>query len=439
MIADALLPMTRSPRPLAHRRSLPLVRAVVVVAAVAWPCVSAADPVAAADPVTAAGRPATWDMSLEELRAIGLGQSRGDPRPVPAEYPRLNANPDHAAGGVEQPPPWIIFVNFDGETLTAGMDSAQENITQIFELAGQFAPYGDGDKRTAVIQAVMADWAAYNMEIVDQRPASGEYVMNMTGPTNPFGGGVLGIAPVDCFNMQTHSNITYAFHSVDDQFSAPITATTIGQEVAHSFGLEHVDEPSDIMNPYNAGGDPTFIDQCIPIVGGSLCNAQHTANCPDGTAQNAHQELLGMFGPAVVDTDPPVVLITAPLDGQVYEVGASFSVVASITDDSAVVSAQLFNNGQAVMLDTSEPFGWMINNVPEGEYTLEVTAVDEVGNEGTSTAITISVVPPAGEDTDTDTAGQDEDASGCGCRQRGGATPLWAAGLLLVALARRRR
>lgn len=380
-------------------------------------------------------------MSLEELRAIGLGQSRGDPRPVPAEYPRLNGRPDPTRGGVAQPDPWIIFVNFDGEMLTAGPDSAQDNVTQIFELAGAFAPYGDGDKRAAVMQAVVADWAAYNMEIVDQRPADGEYVMNMTGPTNPFGGGVLGIAPVDCFNMQTHSNITFAFHSVDDMFSAPVTATTIGQEVAHSFGLEHVDEPNDIMNPVNAGADPSFIDACIPIVGGAVCSQQHTDNCPDGLQQNAHQELLALFGPAVVDTEPPVVLITAPLDGQEYEAGASFSVVVSVVDDSPVVSAQLFNNGMPVMLDTSEPFGWMINNVSEGEYTLAVIATDEVGNEGMSAAVAITVVPPAGEDTDTDTdgAGQDEDAQGCGCRQSGPAAPLGALGLLLLARSRRRR
>ncbi len=392
----------------------------------------------AAEPGAIAPRAETWDMSREELYELGLGQSRGDPRPVPAEYPRLNGRPDPTRGGAVQPDPWIIFVNFDGATLTAGMDSAQNDVTQIFELAGEFAPYGDGDKRGAVVQAVMADWAAYNMEVVDERPTTGEYVMNMTGPTNPFGGGVLGIAPVDCFNMQTHSNITYAFHSVNDMFSAPITATTIGQEVAHSFGLEHVDEPADIMNPFNAGGDPTFIDQCIPIVGGATCAAQHTANCPDGLQQNAHQELLAMFGPAVVDTDPPVVLITAPFDGMEYEAGSNFQVLVSIVDDSTVVSAQLYNNGQAVMLDTSEPWGWAINNVSEGEYTLEVTAIDEVGNEGMSAPITITVVSPAGEtEGETEGSAADGDGDGCGCRH--GGAPLPAAALVLVLLGLRRR
>lgn len=435
--------MSRCLRSFEPRLRSTLARAALLVA-VAWP-LAAVGPAVAADPVPAAERPATWDMSLEELQAIGLGQHRGDPVPVPAEYPRRNrlaGGTGGVAGGVEQPPPAIIFVNFDGATLTPGMDSAQSNITQIPELAGVFAPYGDGDKRAAVVQAVRADWAAYNIEIVDERPAAGEYVMNMTGPTNPYGGGVLGIAPLDCFNMQTHSNITYAFHSVDDMFSAPITATTIGQEVAHSFGLEHVDEPSDIMNPVNAGADPGFLDSCIALVGGALCTEQHAANCPGGQ-QNSHQELLALFGPAVIDTDPPVVLITAPLDGQEYEAGGDFNVVVSITDDSAIVSAQLLTNGEPVMLDTMAPYGWAITNVPEGEYTLEVTAVDEVGNEGTSAPVTITVVAPVMDGTDSDTdggAGQDDDAKGCGCTQGPGrAAPLWAAGVVLVALRSRRR
>jgi hypothetical protein len=212
-------------------------------------------PALASDP-PAQERPATWDMTVEQLQEIGLGQYRGDPRPVPAELPH-ERNPDDP---VEHASQGRIFVNFDGASLSYGNDDSRNNITQIGELAGNFAAYGGGDKRDAVMQAVRADWAPFNVIVTDARPASGDYTMNMTGPTNPFGGGVLGIAPVDCGDAQTHNNITYAFHSSGDQFSAAVTATTIGQEVAHSYGLEHVDEPGDVMNPFNAGGDVLFID-----------------------------------------------------------------------------------------------------------------------------------------------------------------------------------
>ena len=422
-----------------------------------------ATPGRAADPEPESARPATWDMTQAELEAVGLGQSRGDPRPVPPEFPLRNVDRP-APGG--HPPPWVIFVNFDGATLTQGPDSAQNNVTQIGECAGEFAPYGAGDKRTAVMQATRADWAAYNIEVVDQRPSSGEYTMNMTGPTNPFGFGVLGIAPVDCGNFQTHSNITYAFHSVDDGFDAATTATTIGQEVAHSYGLEHVDQPADILNPTNAGGDPSFMDECLPIVGGALCTQQHELECPEGGAQNSHQELLTLFGPSIPDVDGPVVLVTAPLTGTIFDEGDGFNVIVTITDESEVVEANLYSNGQLVDTDTSAPWGWQINNVPGGIYALEVVAKDEFENEGLSTPISIlvaggSVADSEGDedpddsgggsqsagdsgdegdsDGETDSAGQAGDPGGCGCVQGRSGSPLLAGVPFLLLLAPHRR
>jgi uncharacterized protein (TIGR03382 family) len=433
---------------------------VVLLPAALWAAAVVPSPGHAEEPGAAAVRPPTWDMSREQLEASGLGQSRGDPRPVPRQYPRLNAGPRPTEGG--QPPPWVIFVNFDGATLTAGMDSAQNNVTQIAECAGEFAPYGVGDKRTAVMQATRADWAAYNIDVVDVRPAAGEYTMNMTGPTNPFGGGVLGIAPVDCGNFQTHSNITYAFHSIDDGFDAATTATTIGQEVAHSYGLDHVDAPQDILNPVNVGGDPSFVDECLPLVGNS-CPDQHAQHCPDGAGQNSHQELLTLFGPSIPDTTGPVVLITAPLSGTTFEPGSAFTVLVTITDDSQVAETELYINGQYVDVDTSAPWGFQVNDVPSGLYAIEVVATDEYDNQGLSTPISILVAGGDAQDSEgdegdpadgsggagsgsgsgsdggeTEGAGQDEDGKGCGCAQSGG-TPAFAAGPLLLLLGLRRR
>lgn len=399
-------------------------------------------------------------MTREELQAVGLGQSRGNP--VPPSSPPLGTKPRPAAGG--QPPPAIIFVNFDGATLTMGGDNSQMDSSEIF--GGEFLPYGVGDKRAAVMQATRADWAAYNIDVVDERPAAGEYTMNMTGPTNFVGEGVLGIAPLDCRNQMNPNNVTYAFHSVDDGFDAATTATTIGQEVAHSFGLEHVDEPADILNPFNAGGDPTFIDECLPLSGGgagAFCPDQHSEFCPDGQGQNSHQELLGIFGPAIPDVDGPVVIITAPLTGTLFEAGDSFTVLVTINDDSLVAEAELYSNGALADVDTTAPWGWQVNNIPAGLYTIEVAAIDEYGNQGLSTPISILVGDAAmdseGDEGDpdggsgsadggsgsdggeTEGAGQDEDGKGCGCTQAGAPAPALAGVplLLLLGLRRRRR
>jgi MYXO-CTERM domain-containing protein len=398
-------------------------------------------------------RPASWDMSIDELREIGLGQSRGDPV-VPPDLERDPPRPQHAKHGV-------IFVNFDGEAMTQGGDSSHNNSSMLF--GGAFEAYGgDGSQRSAVIEAVRADWAAYDISVVDSRPASGDYTMNMTGPTNFIGPGVLGVAPLDCMDAMNPNNVTYAFHSANDGFGAAITATTIGQEVAHSFGLEHVDQPADIMNPYNAGGDPSFMDNCTQIVGGFVsCGPQHEAHCGTQTQQNGHQELLEIFGSAIADTAAPTVAITYPLDGDVFSPGTDFEITVDAQDDVQIDYVQLFNNGKSVEMDSSEPYGWEVKSIPSGTYELQVTALDTADNEAMSPPVTIyvGVDPPGSDGTDGEDEDEDEDdeddadadddddrglppadddGKGCGCTADRAPSPLW---LLLFApiVARRRR
>jgi MYXO-CTERM domain-containing protein len=399
-------------------------------------------------------RPPTWDMSLDELRAIGLGQYRGDPVPVP-QASKLRGRDAPA----KAPKQGVIFVNFDGATLNSGFDDSRTNTTQIQQLAGPYAAYGTGPKREAVMQAVRENWAEYNFIVTDTRPASGDYTMNMTGPTNPFGSGVLGIAPLDCEDAQTHNNITFAFHSANDQFSATVQATTVSQEVAHSYGLEHVDEPGDIMNPYNAGGNASFIDACIQIVSnqGIACQAQHAAECGTGSSQNAHRELLTMFGPSTPDTQAPAVQIVSPSDGDIFDVGASFQINVVATDDTAVDYVELFNAGEAMGTDSAEPYGWSVSEAPKGVYELQVLAYDLAGNVGMSDVVTIIVgVEESPEENDDDEDGEDSSGSspgggtgtfpsgsdaevkGCSCRETP-AAPNLASLLVFGLLALRRR
>ena len=391
-------------------------------------------------------------ISSADERVAELGQHRGDPIPVVGAQP----GPVAQSGSV-------IFVNFDGAELSGGVDDATQNVTQIADLVGTFAPYGDGSKRSAVMQAVHADWAPYGVMLTDDRPSSGAYTMNMVGPTNPFDDDRLGVAPLDCNDAQTFSNITFAFHSADDGFSAAITATTISQEIAHSYGLEHVNEPGDIMNPYNAGGDPGFTDDCLPLSDTPLCPSQHEAECGTDDEQNAHRELVARFGSASPDESPPDVEIVSPADGWQFAIGTDFTIEVEVSDEVGVRELVLFNNGEMVQADDTEPWGWDITTVPEGEYELYVEASDFAGNVGYSNVVNVVVtenpVNPEAQDGDDDDDDDDDGMDpgtipggfgmtprrvddGCACASArvgdGGWAPTWLSVLFLLATVHRR-
>jgi hypothetical protein len=218
---------------------------------------------------------------------------RATPRVVPqsAEDLAIGPRPPSALGHRQDP--HVFFLNYDGALVSSGPAAAtttrRPNKSYFQEFAGNYAAYGDGAKRAASFQAVLTDWAPYDVIITDQRP-NGVYTMCINSPTNPFGGGVLGIAPLDC-NDNNGRNIVFAFHSANDEHPAATQATTMSQELAHAFGLEHVSQPNDIMNPYNAGGDPKFLDQCLALDGGNIgiqCGQQHQQFC-GGNQQNSHK------------------------------------------------------------------------------------------------------------------------------------------------------
>jgi uncharacterized protein (TIGR03382 family) len=336
----------------------------------------------------------------------------------------------------------VLFINFDGANIMMGGDFSQTDSSMIF--GQEFAPHGGSEaEKTAIVDAVKVDFELYDIVIVDERPSTGDYTMAVTSPTNPLGGGVLGIAPLDC-NDGMPNNVVFAFHGAGDGYSPSGAAGTISHEAGHSYGLEHVDDPTDVMNPANSGGDPTFRDNCTALVDPMVvCGPAHELHCEGGTTQNSHKELLEIFGSSIPDVMAPVVSITAPDNNAYFEAGASFRIDVTATDDDEVRTVQLFEGDAALMTSAMAPFGWDVVDIPEGIYEFTVTATDRVGNVGTSELITVyvGIDPPEDIGTTGDTdggPGQDGDGGGCGCTQPAG-SPVAGLGLVLLGLLRRRR
>ena len=199
-----------------------------------------------------------------------------------------------------------IFINFDGPYLEFGSrDDARRDITRAVDLTGQMQPFGGSTlDRLAIVQAVRNDFAKYNVAVTSNRPADGDYVMAVVGPNRPEGeywDKLLGTAFLDCWDAQTVNDVSFAFHDASLEREASQIARTISQEVAHGLGLEHVDDPADVMYPSSADGDPSFKDGCTTVVPASgigiACTGQHLEVCGATNKQNSHGELLMLLGP----------------------------------------------------------------------------------------------------------------------------------------------
>jgi MYXO-CTERM domain-containing protein len=168
------------------------------------------------------------------------------------------------------------------------------------------------------------------------------------------------------------------------------------------------------------------------------------------------------------DSVPPEITVTFPEEGQWFEPGSDFDILADVTDDRVVVSVELYLDDAPLFRLTEPPWEWEVTNIPEGTYTIGAIARDSrhytesnvitfnVGEEpsneesgessatdpgSTSEGLTEGATTDTdgGEsDTESGDPGASSDDKGCGCSTgRTGAAPLFA--LVLLALRRRRR
>jgi MYXO-CTERM domain-containing protein len=379
----------------------------------------------------------------------------------------------------------VLFVNFDGAQMNfCGNNDPAGDCSTIFQ--GVVLPYsGDAVKRASVIQVLRQRVADFGVSVTDLRPDSGPYDMEMVGNWQGEQPMFAGVAPnIDCFDNDG-PEVSFTLESANTPDGI---AEVVWQEAAHTWGLEHVDDPTDLLYPTTSGSNKQFRDTCSKIVEDTMlnpssgyCNQMHTQFCDSGW-QNSYQELLELFGESIPDTIAPTIEITSPADGDVI-VGDFYLDVSFADDQHPVVIAAtitLLQDGEP--LSEPEPgsyagpseLSFPINGLPPGDYTILVEGTDESDNPA-SDMIAITIDEPTsdesgggttggGDDDDdgadsTDDAGDDDDGDdddgsegsdtgdpgetstdrGCACRSTASPTTSFALGLFVLALARRRR
>jgi len=308
--------------------------------------------------------------------------------------------------------PGVVYVAMDGVTLfpqcgNGDSANAARDCTPLVNAETTFAPFGGG-QAAAEYEQLRQYYSDFDLVMTSSRPPHWlPYTMTVIGGSaNQVGlAGACGVANVACDGLK-RNHVSLNFPE-----SCGGMAETAGQETAHNWGLEHTDNPTDLLYPFNNGGLKTFVDECMDIshaTGNGLtqCGYIHEIYCEAGAGeqQNSFAEMMGVFGPKVEDGNAPEILEVTPASGSVFSPTDSITVSASIAEDSRMLGVkwtwmegrpddvesytrctnntcdQDYNTGPSFIAE-DVPWDFVVLNMPPtGTYSFQVEALDAYGN-----------------------------------------------------------
>ena len=249
-----------------------------------------------------------------------------------------------------------------------------------------------------VVACVKDVFSPYGVEILTTNPSPNpHFEIMIAGKSTELGlsSQTLGIALYQCGTEYIPNALVYAFaNSPSYVGDVEQICATAAQELAHSFNLDHVVDPSDPLTYFSYNGRRRFKN--APVNCGSDCvagkspsgrtctggNSQtHICECSNQATQNSHAAITALFGNGT--PTPPTVKITNLVLGQA--VGQGFPIVATAEDDNGVASVQAFVDGNTAGLLTTQPYAF---NAPatlaDGTHTVRVVATDIYGTSAES-------------------------------------------------------
>lgn len=349
-----------------------------------------------------------------------------------------------SAAADDEPRPATVFINYAGGWISGGDDSALDQLGCIaggFDYPAFLGTQAAADQATEQVRAILAP---FSVRVVDERPPEHlPYTMVLVGGLPQALGldnGVGGYACViDCGDAIDRETVLVFGEAITEPREL---AQTIVHEVAHSWGLDHVQASDLIMNPTTSGAERTLGQGCTPLddPADADCVDQHAMFCDEPGTQDTVAELLAVRGPAEPDLEAPVVEIVSPRDGERFVPGELVPIEVMVDDDRPdfgwrIVVPELSwsaRGGEAIEL-----------RFPAGEHTVRVEAVDQAGNEAAAQVrLVVSEAegsegdePPSDDpepEPDDDAAASPDDEASGGCRIDPRAGPYGPAPLLLL-------
>ena len=338
----------------------------------------------------------------------------------------------------------VIYLNKNGVTLTPGNNDARTNRSTIASTQTTIQPWNVSPATWSATVACMRElFAPFDVDVVEADPGNVPHIEAVFGGSPGQLGlpnGVAGVSPftTDCSIIE--NSIVFTFTNVipaDARLACEIQA----QEVAHSFGLDHVLLASDPMTYLNYNGDRSFKNQTAQCgedvarpcgINGNVCR-------PNQNSVTLLTERLGAAG-APGDNVAPVVGITSPSNGAIVPPGFELSFTA--TDNVNVTMATLYVDGEAAGSVLQAPFTFTTSaTLPEGEHTFRVEVTDGANVQSEEVTVTIrrGAPPPTGPNDPNDPNDPNNGDLVGGCSTGGSGGLVFALGFLGLVFARRRR
>ena len=335
---------------------------------------------------------------------VAMGLKAIDPEPS-AAWEDIEGN--------QYPRKHTLFLNFNGGTLYGGEDNSAEDKSALARAGKPYPPWEKAESSAlAVIQRVKEDMSSLGVRVAfEKRPnktvpytmamVSGDWTdVNIDSPAG-------GVAPgTDC-EARGQRHVVYVFDN---------SASTVGQEAAHAWGLDHTLGSDRIMS-YQSGFNKHFGDNCQSLceiqcqgAGTIGCRLIHEKYCGVGSEnQNDLAELNYIFSTNEPDTVPPEVKILAPADGLQVEVGGGVQISGEVHDDYGGVGWKLSITVDGELAFDEVDYGralfWNLQKLPAGVYEVTLEAEDHADHIVRDT-ITFTVGTPG----PTSEAGTDSDS-----------------------------
>jgi hypothetical protein len=258
----------------------------------------------------------------------------------------------------------------------------------------------------AVVECVKETYAPFGVVVTDEDPGDTPHFEAVVGGRSSDLGldgdpqattVTLGIAPFDPWECGIIDNaISFTFANMGAfRGSVPEICSTVAQETAHTFGLEHEALCSD---PMTYGRDPEnpLVDPCperkyftnVDADCGEYVVDPRACSCGSPT-QNSFAAITAIFGEGTVEE--PTVSIESPADGA--ELDHGWVVNATVVGEVAMSEVALVINGRVLDRRTEPPYAFIVpRELSDGRMHTEVRATNVYGR--TSSAV-IDVVQGA--------------------------------------------